>query len=299
MKSQKLKSNFFLLLAAAIWGLAFVAQRVSVKYLGSFSYNGIRFALGSISVIPLIILFGRKNGKVQGNGFKLAVPLGIIAGTVLFIAASLQQIGLKDTSAGKAAFITGFYIVLVPVIGIFLKQYTRISTWIGVFTALVGLYFLSVTGDFTIATGDLYELGGAFFWSIHILVIDNFTKRVDTFKLSFVQFVVCSVLSLIIALIFEKITLDGIMQALIPLVYGGILSVGGAYTLQALGQKHAEPAHAAVILSLETVFASIGGLIILNENLGLRGYIGCAFMLSGMFLSQLQNFTKNKTHSLK
>lgn len=293
MRKQELNSSILLLLTAAIWGFAFVTQRVGSMYVGSFTFNGIRFALGSLSLVPLLVYFNKKPKGSSEDSTKLsdsALKPGIIAGCVLFLAASFQQIGLVETSAGKAAFITGFYIVLVPVFGIFLKHKIHISTWIAVILAIIGLYFLSVTESFSIAKGDLFEIVGAFLWATHILLIDHFTKKVDALKLSFMQFITCSILSMIVALIFEKITLYGLTQALIPILYGGICSVGVAYTLQVVGQKHAKPSHAAIILSMESVFASIGGLLLLSENLGARGYLGCALMFTGMLLSQIPNF---------
>ena len=292
MKNQTVKSNLFLLLTAAIWGLAFVAQRIGAQYIGTFAFNGIRFALGSLSLVPLLFYSAKKSGPEVKSDFSQVFKAGIIAGTVLFIASSFQQIGLTETSAGKAAFITGLYMVIVPLLGIFSKQRIAIFTWIGVAVATVGLYFLSVTENFTIVKADLLELSGAFFWALHILLIDRYIKRIDLLRLSFSQFLTCSVLSLAVAFCTENITLLSIQQASIPILYGGILSVGVAYTLQALGQKHAKPSHAAIILSLESVFAAVGGLIILGEKLGARGYLGCLLMLTGMVLSQVQNFGK-------
>lgn len=294
MINQTLKSNLLLLLTAAIWGLAFVAQRIGAQYIGSFTFNGIRFALGSLTLIPLLVFSKNKAEPPSGQNAALLLYAGILAGTVLFIASSLQQIGLVDTSAGKAAFITGLYIVIVPLLGIFLKQRVPLFNWIGVAFAIAGLYFLSVNEDFGIGKGDLLELTGSFFWAIHILLIDNFTKRVDIIKLSLFQFLICSFWSLTTALFVENITLSGIRQAAVAILYGGVFSVGVAYTLQAIGQKYAKPSHAAIILSMESVFASIGGLIILGENPGLRGYLGCFLMLVGMFISQ-----SNSTKSIK
>lgn len=296
MKEQEFKSSVLLLLAAAIWGLAFVAQRVGGKYVGSFTFNGIRFALGSLSLIPLLIYYSKKpkTSTENNNVWASAIKAGLISGCILFLGASLQQIGLVDTTAGKAAFITGLYIVLVPIFGIFLKHHTRINVWLGVVLAVIGLYFLSVNESLSIAKGDLFEIAGSIFWAVHILTIDYFIKKVDALKLSFIQFATCSILSIIASLIFEKTTVYGLSAAIIPILYGGIFSVGIAYTLQVIGQKHAKPSHAAIILSMETVFASLGGIIILNENLGVRGYIGCALMLSGMLLSQLQSYGKKQ-----
>lgn len=296
MKKQQLQSNILLLITAAIWGFAFVAQRVGAQYIGPFTFNGIRFALGGISLLPVLLLNNRhseEKNKVSGDFHKVLV-CGIIAGTILFLAATLQQAGMKYTSAGKAAFITGLYIALVPILGLIIKQKVGISTWGGVILAVAGLYFLSINENFTIENGDLLEIIGSIFWALHILVIDHFLKKVDALKLSFVQILTCSILSLASAMFFEKITLSGISQAMIPILYGGICSVGIAYTLQVVGQKHAKPSHAAIILSMETVFASLGGLIILKENLGARGNLGCLLMFSGMLLSQFSNIKKAK-----
>jgi len=297
MNTHTLKANLLLLLAAAIWGFAFVAQRIGIKYVGPFTFNGVRFALGSLSLVPFILFNSRglKYKNHKEHEWKNVFKAGFTAGLVLFIAASLQQIGLVYTSAGKAAFITGLYIVLVPILGIFLKQYISISSWFGAAIAVAGLYFLCMTDSFSISRGDLFELFGALFWAVHILLIDHFAKKVDALKLSSFQFVICSILSLATALFTEKNSIAGLLGALIPILYGGIFSVGIAYTLQVVGQRNAHPSHAAIILSMETVFAAVGGMIILNENLGIRGNIGCILMLTGMLLSQLQNIRKAKS----
>lgn len=295
MKSQEVKSNMMLMTTAIIWGFAFVAQRVGAAYVGAFTFNGIRFALGSLSLIPLILYLANKEKKGELSIPSIsAVPGGIVAGVILFLAATVQQIGLTETTAGKAAFITGLYIVLVPLFGIFLKHRVSINVWFGAILAVSGLYLLSVTEGFSISRGDFLQLIGAIFWTFHILSIDHFTKKADPLKLSFIQFVTCSALSMIVALIFEEITLSGLTQALIPILYGGFFSVGIAYTLQVVGQKHAKPSHAALILSMESVFAAIGGLLILNERMEVRGYAGCALMLSGILLSQLKNYGLSK-----
>ena len=290
-----------LMLTAAIWGFAFVAQRVGMQYVGAFTFNGVRFALGSISLVPLIIYFKNKKTEEQPEKTAAASALvpGIIAGSVLFFGASLQQAGLAYTTAGKAAFITGLYIVLVPLLGIFLKQRVGLNTWLGVVLAVSGLYFLSVNEDFTIAFGDLLEIIGAFFWAVHILVIDYFTKKVDALRLSCAQFAMCSALSIITALIFEDISVSGLSQAAIPILYGGLLSVGVAYTLQVVAQKHAKPSHAAIILSMEAVFAALGGALLLKENMGVRGYLGCALMFAGMLLTQVNFFEKKESAEYK
>jgi drug/metabolite transporter (DMT)-like permease len=290
-----LKSNVLLLLAAAIWGFAFVAQRMGMEYVGPFTFNGVRFLLGSFSLVPLILL-NPKNSRDDGSSnqnLKQVIKAGFLAGAVLFLGASLQQIGLVYTTAGKAAFITCLYIVLVPLLGIFLKQYISTSTWWGAMIAVVGLYLLCMKdNNLSFSYGEILELVGAFFWAIHILVIDHFSRKVDVLKLSFFQFITCSVLSLVTALFIETINIDTLSQALIPILYGGICSVGVAYTLQVFGQKNTQPSHAAIILSLETVFAVIGGWLLLNETLSIQEALGCIIMLIGMLLSQLQNVNK-------
>lgn len=299
MKKEEVKSSALLLLTAAIWGFAFVAQRVGMQHVGAFTFNGLRFMLGSISLLPILYFVNRKSkesydDKNEVSNNKGVIIAGIIAGSVLFFGASLQQVGLIYTTAGKAGFITGLYIVIVPILGLLLKQKTNVATWLGVLVAAVGLYFLSVNEGFYIEFGDLLELIGAVFWAVHILVIDHFTKKVDALKLSFAQYITCSVLSLITAFIFEDINFGVIPQVLIPLLYGGIMSVGVAYTLQVVAQKHAKPSHAAIAMSMESVFASIGGLLLLGEIMPLRGYLGCGLMLAGMLLSQYENFVKDR-----
>jgi len=296
MKTQNLRANFILLLAAAIWGLSFVTQRVASNYIGPFTFNGIRFALGSLSLLPLIIVGDRKEktgGETRHMQESSVLP-GVLAGSVIFIAAALQQIGLGQTSAGKAAFITGLYMVFVPIFGIFLKQKVKATSWLGIIVAVSGLYLLSVTDKFTVQKGDLYVLTGAFFWAAQILIIDRFANRVNGLKLSCLQFLTASILSTAVAIIFEEIALSSILKAAVPILYGGILSTGVAYTLQIYGQKHTPPSHAAICLSFEAVFGSLGGMIILKENLDARGYAGCMLMFAGMLLSQLQDIKKTQ-----
>lgn len=300
MKTREVKSVFILLLTAAIWGFAFVAQRVGMQHVGAFTFNGIRFALGSVSLIPVIYFFSKKSKNENSENtkdfeeadLKTTIKSGLLAGSVLFIAASLQQVGLIYTTAGKAGFITSLYIVLVPILGIFLKQKTHYTTWIGALIAVIGLYFLSINESLTIEFGDLLEIIGAFFWAAHIQLIDRFVKNVDAIKLSSVQFAACSVLSLIVAFIFEDVNLSGLTNALVPILYGGIMSAGVAYTLQAVGQKYAKPSHAAIALSMESVFAAIGGALLINERLPAKGYTGCALMLLGMLIAQSENIKK-------
>lgn len=290
------KSNLILLLVAAIWGLAFVAQRVGMEYVGPFTFNGVRFLLGGISLLPLLFIFRDKN-QSQAKSFKDALLPGILAGTVLFIAASLQQIGLITTTAGKAAFVTSLYLVLVPIVGMFIGHKTSASTWLGCLLAVVGLYFLCVKDTANIQPGDLWELLGALFWAFHILVIGHFSRRVDVLKLSWFQTITCSLLSLIVAVLTETIALQTLLAAAVPLLYGGVCSVGIAYTLQVVGQRNAPPAAAAIIMSMETVFAVIGGFLLIGETMDLVEILGCALMLSGMLVSQIQDLRTARAQS--
>ena len=286
-----IKSDALLLLTAIIWGFAFVAQRIGMDYVGPFTFNGVRFALGSLVLLPLIL----RNRTIQNKSKTIPDSLdtrtivlgGALAGLAIFAGASLQQVGLVYTTAGNAGFITGLYVVIVPILGLFWQQQPRLGTWIGAILAAVGLYFLSITERFTISFGDFLELIGAFFWAGHVLILGWLSPKIDSLKLAFLQYAVCSILSLITAFLWEVITFSGILQAAVPIFYGGVCSVGIAYTLQVVAQRHAHPAHAAILLSLEAVFAAFGGWLILGETMTARGLLGCTLMLSGMVLSQL------------
>ncbi|MCG9756077.1 DMT family transporter [Shewanella insulae] len=279
-----------LLLAAAIWGFGFVAQRLGMESLEPFAFNGLRFVIGALSLLPLI-WFLQRRGRLKGvkdSGFLPRALLGSsVCGGILFIAASFQQVGLLYTTAANAGFITGLYIVLVPVLGLLLKHSTGSNTWIGCAVAAVGLYFLSVGENFSVTYGDGLQLIGALFWAMHILAVDHFTSRVAPVVLACGQFLVCALASFLVSLVLETTTMAGVQEAWAALAYAGLVSVGVAYTLQVLAQKHAHPAHAAIILSLETVFAAIGGILFLGESLSGRALFGCALMLLGMLISQL------------
>lgn len=282
-----LKANLLLLLAAAIWGFGFVAQRLGMEHLEPYAFNGIRFAIGALSLLPLVWWYSKRQ-LLKGQDIKTLCQAGLPVGVLLFIGASLQQVGLLYTTASKAGFITGLYIVLVPVLGIFLRHKTSLNIWVGCAVALLGLYFLSVTDDFSLNPGDSLMLIGAFFWAAHLLAIDFYLKKITAVLLAMVQFVICAVLSLLVSLVLENPTLAQALAAWQSLFYAGVISVGLAYTLQIVGQKQAHPAHAAIILSLETVFAALGGVWLLSEVLDQRALFGCGLMLFGMLISQLQ-----------
>ena len=267
-----------------------------MEYIGPFTFNTARFALGSISLIPLLVINKKRNQKEIFLPIKDKTFLygGLSAGTVLFLGATFQQGGLVFTNAGKAGFITGFYVILVPILGLFIKQKTSALTWFGAIIAIIGLYFLSVNATFNINIGDVLVLIGAFFWAIQILVIGFFSKRIDPFELAFSQFLVCALLSFIGAIISETIIVSNIISAYLPILYAGFFSAGIAFTIQVVAQKEAHPANAAIIMSLEAVFAVIGGWMILNESIDPRGLIGCLLMFIGMIVSQLYLFKRNK-----
>ena len=289
MKTQALKTDLLMLIAAAIWGFAFVAQREGMETMGPFLFSGVRFLIGVVALSPVVWFLSKKpqqTHKAEVSAKKL-IFAGTVAGLLLFGGISCQQVGLQYTTAGKAGFITGLYIFFVPLIGLFLGQRTGSGTWLGATIALFGLYLLSIKEDFTIAEGDLLQLICAVFFAAHVLVIGYLAKRMDTLKLALVQYLVCGVISLLIAIAIEMISWDMIVATAIPLLYAGIMSTGIAYTLQVVAQQHAHSSHAAIILSLEGAFAVLGGWLLLDEHLPARGLLGCALMLTGMFLSQL------------
>jgi drug/metabolite transporter (DMT)-like permease len=273
-------------LTAAIWGFAFVAQRAGMEFIGPFTFNGIRFLLGSASLLPLIFWMKYKQETPAAKSRNI-VRGGLLAGIVLFIGASLQQAGMVYTEAGKAGFITGFYVILVPLIGVFIGQHITKLLWAGALVALAGLYLLTINGPFVLQKGDLLILLSAFFWAIHVQLINKLVDTHAALPLSAFQFAVCGILSLGTGFVFETITIDSILLAIWPLLYGGLMSVGIAYTLQVVAQQHVHPAYASIILSFETVFAVLGGWLLLGELLSLRNLAGCLLMLAGIVVVQV------------
>lgn len=283
----KIKSTVLLFLTAIIWGFAFVAQRVGAEYVGAFTFNGVRFLLGALSLIPVILIFEKE--KFDKNKFIKTLWTGILAGIILFIASSLQQFGVVFTgSAGKAGFLTGLYIVLVPLIRFFMGKKTSVLTFFGAVFAVVGLFFLCMTDNkISFGIGDIVLIIGAFFWAGHILVVDKFVNMISALKFSMIQFLTCGAFSMIFAVFTETIEFSAIKDAGVPIIYGGLMSVGVAYTCQILGQKNADPTFASIVFSTESVFSAIGGALILHEMMSGRGYFGCVLIFIGIILSQI------------
>ena len=285
---MRVKNGVMLFLTAFIWGTAFVAQSVGMDYLEPFTFNGVRSLIGGIALLPCIWLLHKLNGesKKEESGKVLLIG-GLACGVLLFAASSLQQIGLKYTTAGKAGFITAFYIVIVPVLGIFLHKKIGWKIWLAVVLALAGLYFLCITESFSIGKGDVLIFLCALIFAVHILVIDYFSPKVDGVKMSCIQFFVCGILSLPFMFTIETPKAAAMTAAWMPLLYAGVLSCGVAYTLQILGQKNVNPAVASLILSLESCLSVLAGWIVLGERLSLRESAGCVLMFAAIILAQL------------
>jgi drug/metabolite transporter (DMT)-like permease len=308
MQKKALRADGMLLLTSIVWGLAFVAQRVGMEHIGPFAFNGIRFALGSLSLLPLIRLLKRRGcmpvqreeaasagsepgraavGAGRGGRRRLLWGGSLAAGAVLFVAASLQQIGIQYTTAGKAGFLTGLYVVLVPIVGMAFGHRTGFPTWLGAALAATGMYVLSAPSNAGgVNPGDVLVILGALFWTAHVLLIDYFSRRIEPVTLASAQFAWCALFSLLTAAVSEPISLAAMRAAAVPILYGGLVSVGVGYTLQVVAQRDAPPAHASILMSLEGVFATIGGILLLAEPVGLRSILGSLLMLTGMIATQ-------------
>lgn len=298
-----------LLATALIWGVAFVAQSEGMKYIGPFTFNCVRSILGGCVLIPCIWFLDK--WKVKGGEGKGAAATaskataiesktqkqadrkrlllgGVCCGVVLFLASNMQQLGVQYASTvGKAGFITALYIVIVPVLGIFLKKKCGIRIWLGVAIALVGFYLLSVKEGFGLEAADAYLLAGALLFSVHILVIDYFSPKVDGVKMSCIQFFVCGILSGVVMIVTETPAIAQVMAAWLPILYAGVMSCGVAYTLQVVGQKDFNPTIASLILSLESVFSALAGWVILQQALSRRELLGCGMIFCAIILAQL------------
>ncbi|MGN0466505.1 MAG: DMT family transporter [Lachnospiraceae bacterium] len=288
---NKIQSSLILLLTASIWGIAFVAQSVGMDYVGPFTFNAVRSIIGGIVLIPCIFFLNKlseKEKKYDSSKEKnLLLTGGICCGIFLCAASNFQQIGIKYTTVGKAGFITACYIILVPILGIFLGKKTGKMIWLSVVLAVIGLYLLCISGSFSIGKGDFFVLCCAFLFAVHILIIDYFAPKTDGVKLSCIQFLVSGILSSIFMFLFENPTLFALLQAWKPLLYAGVMSCGVAYTLQIIGQKNMNPTVASLILSLESCISVLAGWVLLHQKLSLREILGCVIMFIAILIAQL------------
>lgn len=292
------KNSLLLFLTAAIWGIAFVAQSVGMDYVGAFTFNAVRCIIGAIVLLPLIFFMNKKETpkkltetEKKANRTTLLTG-GISCGVLLCLASNFQQFGIKYTTVGKAGFITACYIVIVPILGLFLKKKCSPYIWAAVVMAVIGLYLLCITDGFSIGKGDILVLICAFLFSLHILVIDYFSPRTDGVKLSCIQFLVSGILSGIPALLMESPQVSSLFAAWQPILYAGIMSCGVAYTLQIIGQKDMNPTVASLILSLESCISVLAGWIILGQHLSTREIFGCVIMFCAIILAQLPQKSK-------
>ena len=302
MKYNQLRQVVFPILAAFIWGTAFVAQDLCADSIGAFAFNATRYFIAVLALLVVILISDKlkKNKPTLTAQEKKAANKqlwlgGLCCGAALAIASNFQQAGLvAGTDAGKAGFITALYVVLVPVFGLFFKRKVSLPTWIAVVLSVVALYLLCIKGDFSLAPGDLLVLVCAVCFAVHILVIDHFTAYCDGVKLSCLQFLFAGIISTICMFIFEDVDFAAILSCALPLLYVGIFSCGVGYTLQILAQKDSNPTVVTILLSLESVFAVIAGAIILKQQMTVREYIGCAIMFAAVSLAQNQFPTRQK-----
>lgn len=292
---ERWKGNVMLLLAAFIWGTAFVAQSAGMEFVQPLTYNGIRTLIGAVVLIPVIFFFDRRRDKEQPVSAQEKKEIrrnstigGFWCGIALCIAGNLQQFGMDMTTAGKAGFITSLYIVIVPLLGIFLKRKIPKIVWVSVAIAVIGFYLLCFQDDFSISRGDLLILCCAFFFSVHIMTVDHFSlRKIDGVRMSCVQFFTSGTITVILMFLFEQPTLSAIWAAKITILYAGIMSSGVAFTLQILGQKYTAPATATLLMSLESVFAALSGWALLHERLSIKELCGCALVFAAVLLAQL------------
>ncbi|MCR5310449.1 MAG: DMT family transporter [Lachnospiraceae bacterium] len=287
---QRTKYTLLLVLATIIWGGALVAQSEGAQHLGPFTFNVIRFSIGALSLVPAFVYMDKKEGILTHLYDKVMIKGGVVCGLVLFCAAACQQIGMKTSRAGTAGFITSLYIVLVPIFSMVIGKKPSKNLWVAVFMSVLGMYFLCVDGEFSIGVGDVWLLGCAFFYALHILAVGKYAPKVDVLKLSSLQFLTCAILG-IVPMILEKPTAGAVMDCWLPLCYTGLLSCGIAYTLQMEAQKRVSMTLATVVMSLESVFTLLFGMLILKETVTLREAIGCVIMLAAVLVAEL--FTKH------
>ena len=283
---KNLKGSLILLLAAFIWGTAFVAQSEGMNHISPFTFNCVRNYIGSAALLPVIFIMSKTSKeKVEGTTKDLIVG-GVSCGIILAIASTLQQFGLIYTTPGKAGFITALYIIFVPLFSLFTKKKPKPTIWISVLLATVGMYLLCVKEGFSIQLGDFYVFLCAIAFTFHIIVIDRFSPRVDGVKMSCLQFFVAATICLVFMLIFEEPTIEGIKNSVVPLLYTGVMSSGVAFTLQIIGQKFTAPTLATLIMSLESIFAALAGWVLLGQGMSLPEIIGSILVFVGILIAQ-------------
>lgn len=287
MQRSAVRADLLMLLTALIWGSGFVAQTAGMDHIGPLLFSGLRFMLGSLCLLPLVLWRSKRVPATQAFLSPGLLWGGSAMGLLLALGINLQQIGLQFTSVTNAGFITGLYVIVVPVIGLMLGSATGLGTWFGAALAVAGMFLLCVKDNFQVASGDWFQLVGAFVWGSHVVVVGVFAGRHDAIRLAFIQFVVCAAVSLGLAALLEPLELPGIVAAIPAVAYGGVVAVGIGYTLQVIAQKDAIASHAAIIFSLEAVFAAVADAIFFDHQLNARGYFGCLLMLAGMLVAQL------------
>ena len=284
-----------LLAASFFWGTTFVAQILGMEGLGPYTYAAARFALGVLFIGALWFLYRDKRAEQRRAGtFRSGFRAGIPVGLAMFVGVTLQQVALLYTTAGKTAFITTVYIVLVPLAAVLLGQRVRAVQWGGAVLAFAGVYFLSAHGETTINTGDLLVLVCSFFWMAQILLIDRYARAVDAIELCFMQMIVCTIGSAVLAAIYESFAWSDIWGAAVPILYAGLFSCGVAYTCQILGQAYVEPTQAAILMSTEAIFAAVAGWIVLGETMSGVQLLGCALLLGGALMAQVRGTGKSQ-----
>ena len=294
---MQLRGSLMLLAASFFWGTTFVAQILGMEGLGPYTYAAARFALGVLFIGALWFLYRDKRAEQKRAGtFRSGFRAGIPVGLAMFVGVTLQQVSLLYTTAGKTAFITTVYIVLVPLVAVLLGQRVRAVQWGGAVLAFAGVYFLSAHGEMTINTGDLLVLICSFFWMAQILLIDRYARAVDAIELCFMQMIICTIGSAVLAAIYESFAWSDIWSAAVPILYAGLFSCGVAYTCQILGQAYVEPTQAAILMSTEAIFAAVAGWIVLGETMSGVQLLGCALLLGGALMAQVRGTGKSQNH---
>ena len=283
MLSKQIRNSFLLLIAALIWGVAFVAQSTGMEHIGPFTFTFLRNVIGTVVLLPIAFF-----SKEKSESSKILIISAVLSGIALGIASCLQQYGMLYTSVGKAGFLTALYIIIVPIIGFFFKKKCSWLTWVAVLLAIIGVYFLCMTEEFAINKGDIYELLCAFAFSIQIMIISKYTERINAYRFACIQFFTAGLVAFFPMLLTETIGWSGVSAAMIPLLYTGVMSSGVAYTLQIIGERDLNPTVAALIMSLESCISVLAGWILINQTLSTREIVGCVIMFISIILAQIK-----------